>query len=228
MEHTLIQPFPGDRDDSIRMSRLLQGYPEHFGDSLPTPGWYGLLVPPGSADRLTGRNVSPALDLLERWVRTTAPGLILHGPGVTGGYAHGAPPATPFGVTLYRWGNEQREPGRLNWFRTVSEDGQHERVQRIGGALDDKCWKLAAARTPGAVNVLVLETDDIQTTNPIVVPRATLLAVEQRLTEQDPRAPFPVPDVIVTVDEFNQIEAVKYLSGWSEAAISERSPFDRG
>jgi hypothetical protein len=207
VEHTLIEPFPGQQADDIRFNEFFGKFFRRFGDGLPKPGYYVIAVLAGAVDGLTNRKAQEAMDQLEEWVRTTAPTLEPHGPGRRG-VAVWNPPGAPFPLWFSRWDNGSREDGRIYHGRAMAEDGQFGRVERIGVALDAKCWKLEAARTPHSVTVLVLETNDIQTTNHLVVARATYVAVRQRLSQSNPRGQFPVPGVIVTIDGFDQIEGV--------------------
>jgi len=227
IEHTRIEPFPGQQADDVRLNNFFDNFSRRFGDSLPRPGYYVIAVLAGAVDGLTNRKAQEAMDQLEKWVWANAPTLEPHGPGRKG-VAVGNGSATPFPLWLYRWDNGAREDGRIYHGRATPEHGESARVERIGVALDAKCWKLEAARMLRSVTALVLETNDIQTTNSLVVARATYLAVQQRLSQSDVRGPFPVPDVILTIDGFDHIEAVKVWDGWSEAALTPTDPFDRG
>lgn len=227
IEHTLIEPFPGQLADDIRLNDFFGEFVQRFENSLPTPRYYVIAVTAGAIDGLTNAKAQQAMDRLEEWVREMAPDLEPHGLGRKGAAVLN-PPASPFGVWLFRWDNGACEEGRLFHGRATPEDVQPDRVERIGSALDAKCWKLEASRTPGSVTVLLLETADIQTTDPSSVARASYLAVRQRLEQSDERGPFPVPDIVLTVDAFDSLEVVRNADGWSGAALTPRGPFDRG
>ena len=103
-EHTLIEPFPGQLADDVRLNNFFDTFSQRFGDSLPKPGYYVIAVRAGAVDGLTNDKARQAMDTIEKWVRETASKLEPHGPGRTG-VAVLNPPAAPFGVWLFRWDN---------------------------------------------------------------------------------------------------------------------------
>ena len=117
-------------------------------------------------------------------------------------------------MTLYRMRCLSEEDGSLHIAFLRVDDLEHQRAERVGKALADKTPKLEAARQPGGVTLLALESHDYIMSNPVLIAQAVYAAAKERRV---------LPDAIVCVETSAGNDHwmpyfIKNLAWWSDAA----------
>ena len=118
------------------------------------------------------------------------------------------------------------DDGSLHVAFSRSVDLEQQRAERIGRALADKTPKLQAARKPGGVTLLVLESHDYIMSNPVLIAQGVYTAA---------RECSALPDTITCVetsagDDHWMSYFIKNLGWWSDAAMNlpRIEPWQRG
>ena len=203
LEHTLIEPYPGQIRDGYRIRPYEEALPAILGNRLPVDSRFDLCFGIGAVD-----GIEPSREVLEAtaaWVIDTAPLLVDGRPGVAGAHMSTAGlPDVPFPLTLVRWPSSLETPGprvTLRYWRP--DDLEKRRIERLGRALGGKLPKLNAAANGGHERVLVVESADIQFSNTIAIEcalRSAALAVNG-----------PLPEWIVLWQEYGDMAFVSVL-----------------
>ena len=191
-EHTLIEPYEDQLHDNRRIAEVFAGFPDRFQDALAVPGTYTLAIHTRGGHLFPRKGQADAVNQLEEWVRLQKlpePGMPPR--GRPNNYVEGIPPATPVSVTLYRGQCLPEDDGSLRVTLQRSQDHEDHRVERIGRALRRKLPKLADARPPNGVSLLVLESNDFVLSNPVVIAQAVAVAAADLSS---------MPDAIIHVD----------------------------
>ena len=179
IEHTRIEPFPGQIRTGKQFSQLVAPVQEAVSGTLPGPAYYELLFPLDPSLNEPSHRLVEHVETLVHWVRKEAGPLYMRSraalasersPRYFRESTTGTPPGFPYPVTLccslgiapagHRWGG-------LSCARIAPGDDRLEclRAKRLRQALCDKCPKLDRCRDEGARTVLVLESDDIALTD---------------------------------------------------------------
>ena len=183
LEHTGIEPFDGFVEMNNEANRLFEPLQKSLTGVLDPTSTFELTI---RLHALRGRkmnDVKKRHDALRRWVLDTAPTLPKRPYGdLRCGHADGVVLEMP--VTLRRW-NSIIIPGNFMIRHQVSKI-EESRATRITRACDKKLPKLDVWRRKAkARTILVLEENDLQTTNVSLVCDAYLDAVKSR---------FDIPD----------------------------------
>jgi hypothetical protein len=199
LEHTGIEPFDGFVEMNNEGGRLFEPLRQSLTGLLDPGSTYELTI---RLHALSGRrknDVQKRHDALRQWVLDTAPTIPKPPYGdLRCGQADGTAMNMP--VTLRRW--HSRVPGYFMIRHSVPKI-EESRAARILRACDTKLPKLEVwRRNAKARTVLVLEENDIQTTNVTLVCDAYLAAVKARTdipdetwlvsTEHDPWYAHPL------------------------------------
>jgi len=171
LEHTRIESYPGQIDDSVRIWQLLKPLESMPSSKLPTPGDYHLSIAIGAVKG--AKATKPIQSALNVWIQEKAPLLQLPSPyePFDKHYLKGKPQGVPFEVTLYRF---QGGDGKFCINLAAPKDLEQKTRERIGIALEEKCPKLCIARGDKRMSVLLFESNHIsfgnylQTTEAIV------------------------------------------------------------
>ncbi|MGH8996604.1 MAG: hypothetical protein ACRDYB_11320 [Acidimicrobiales bacterium] len=215
VEHTLIEPYSTQLHDNRRVLEVFSGFAERFRHSLDSPGRYTLGIHTRGGHLFPRRSQAEEIDRLESWVhaqRLPVPVIPPRSPNsVTA-----TPPEVPITVTLYRMRCAAEDDGSLYVAFLRPDDLEGQRADRIRKALTDKSAKLEAARQPGGVTLLALESHDYIMSNPVFIARGVYAAA---------RDSSALPDIIVCVEtsagEDHWIPyLIKNLAWWSDAAQS--------
>jgi predicted nucleotidyltransferase len=175
LEHTRLESFIAQIEDDHQFMDLLSPLPEMIGETLPVPGRYVLVVQPRAVKG--ARQANKIREALAGWVRDTASVLEVGSPGTSPRhYRRERPPGVPFEVSLYRWPGRG---GRLRIARSVPEELEGKRLQRVRAALDAKLPKLRSEKEGGRVTILVLESDDLPLANLDLIAQALQKAIRE-------------------------------------------------
>lgn len=212
VEHTLIEPYSAQLHDNKRVVEVFEGFPERFGHALQSPGRYTLGIHTRGGHLFPRRDEAEALDRLESWVRAQhlpVPEIPPRAPN----HVVGVPPEVPITATLYRMRCLPEDDDSLHVAFLRSNDLENQRAGRIGKALADKTPKLEAARQPGGVTLLALESHDYIMSNPVLIARGVYTAARECRV---------LPDAIVCVETSAGEDHwmpyfIKNLAWWSDA-----------
>lgn len=185
IEHTLIEPYPGQIQDNVQISPYVETLPTMLEDRLPVGSRFQLILDPCVVNGI--KPTQEVLDAIVKWVVTTAPHLEDGHPGIDGRHmAKGEPPDVPFPITLVRW------PRRVDdtlppvlIARSCPPDLEELRRQRLVTALEKKLPKLTAAGEKGHQGVLVIESRDFALSNSVTI-SAALFAASDEVTDPLP------------------------------------------
>ena len=127
----------------------------------------------------------------------------------------GTPPEVPIAVALYRMRCLPEDDGSLRVAFLRPDDQEQQRVERIGKALGYKTPKLEAARQPGGITLLVLESHDYIMSNPVVIAQGVYVAAQRHAA--------CLPDAIICVetsagDDHWIPYVIKSCEWWSDTA----------
>ena len=214
VEHTLVEAYPSQTLDNVRMRQLFEGFPSRFGSSLPLPGYYTFSVDLGAAAGVRG-DPDHLARTGEQWVRDTAPTLPEPEiPPRRPNHAQTELPG-PLQVTLYRLRDGVGEEGSLRVTLLFPGDIETKRASRALTALQRKAPKLEAARPSGGSTLLVLESHDFVLSNDVAIDQAIYRASQGF---------SPLPEHIAVVDTSAddgawREHAIKVDDRWSPAAL---------
>jgi hypothetical protein len=183
VEHTGIEPFDGFLEMNNEGSRLFEPLQHGLEGRLDFYSAFDSTIRVHALRGLKMNDVKKRHDALLRWVLETAPTIPRRPYGdLRSGQADGIVMDMP--VTLRRW-NSMGFPGRF-MIRHLVPKIEEAREVRIARACDKKLPKLDVwRRVAKASTVLVLEENDIQTTNVPLVCDSYLKAVMGRVDAPD-------------------------------------------
>jgi hypothetical protein len=187
VEHTIVESFSGRIRDDVLISELARIVEPALASKLPAKGHFRLVLRPDGLSRRA--DLEEIATALAKWAAATARELEVGNP-------HSAPRhfatdvLAPWGlnVRLERWPGRD---GQVSVFRSVPQDLEELRRQRVREARAAKCPKLAAARLAVAESILVLESNDLALGNYVDIASA----VVAELKERDDR-----PDVVCLIE----------------------------
>jgi hypothetical protein len=183
LEHTGIEPFEGFLEMNNEADRLFKPLQQSLSGALDPGSAFELTIQLHALRDRTMKDVRKRHDALREWVLNTAPTIPKRPYGdLRSGHADGTVIDMP--VTLRRWGSM----GLLGYFtiRHAVPKIEESRASRITRACERKLPKLDVWRRDAkARTVLVLEENDIQTTNVPLVCDAYLDAVKGRADVPD-------------------------------------------
>lgn len=189
IEHTLIEPYPGQIQDNHQIRPYAQTLPTMLAGRLPAGSRFDL-----NLDVRVVNGIKPTqetLDAIAEWAVAIAPLLEEGRPGIGGRHmARNGPPDLPFPITIARWPHDVDDvlpELSIGWWRPP--DLEERRRERLSVALRKKLPKITAAEAEGHQGVLVIESDDIQLSNFVDI-RAALLAAAEKVDD-------PLPSWIV-------------------------------
>ena len=166
MEHTLIEPFEGHRQRDRQLMRFFRPIQALVEPRLPSQSTFTVHFPEGT---WVPKPPSAQKEIAD-WIIEVGPSLNVGRSGVSGHFRSAEPPEVPVPVTLYRW---DWGSGVSRLFPAASPGTEPLRIERIARAFDDKTAKLTeAAEEWEAIPVLVLENDDVQTSNAWLIQEA--------------------------------------------------------
>jgi hypothetical protein len=155
LEHTSVDSFMDQRGEFTRVKQLLKPLEKKLENKLPKPGHYELSVDVGATKGAKDTNTT--IKQLVSWITITAPSLKMGSPDTKPNhFRKGQPDGVPFEVTLYRW---PRKDGKFIIVLNCPEL-EASRRERTEKALNDKCPKLAEAKSEKGISVLILEMND--------------------------------------------------------------------
>jgi hypothetical protein len=157
-EHTRIESYPGQIDDSVRIRQLLKPLESMLVGKLPIPGDYHLSIDIGTVKG--AKATKPIQSALTAWIQEKSPLLQLPSPyePFDKHYLKGKPKGVPFEVTLYRF---QGGNGKF-WITLAAPKDLEKKIrERIGIALEKKCPKLRTARSDKRMSILLFESNHI-------------------------------------------------------------------
>jgi hypothetical protein len=225
IEHTLHQSFENQVTQGYWFQRVSERA-ERISGTLPGPGRYILNV---RAEVLEGQR-NADLDLLEKWIRDTAPELSEHrGYGSTPmNVAAAVPPDVPFPLQLMRSPHSEGVADgdlRVGW--PFDMDVLPTRnIDEMSRLLRRKLPKLEEHRPDGGLTMLLLENQDIQLVNPDNVSTALRSALD---ANQD----LTIPDIIVMINVIGDERGISWfkdrdgwhqMSDWYWVAITPTDP----
>lgn len=182
LEHTRIESFPEQIRDSTKFLQLL-GSLETFMPSRLHPGYYRLIVPSEVMYKTEYSEKESAL--ISKWIEEKA----RDAPDGDEFEITETPDGISFPVTLVR---ENDESTTFLIMRSVPDQIEDKRIERIRTALENKCPKLAKAKTEANISILLLESKDIALANERVIARALEAAISA--------AGVHLPDIILLVE----------------------------
>jgi hypothetical protein len=185
LEHTGVEPFDGFMKLQNTAHRLVEPFRAEIKSKLSALFDTGvMLVMKLPANAFSTRSKVAAIhSALVRYVTTTAPTLPI-GKNYRAQPKISPPQGVPFSVSLSRFDGFSglAEPFQII-FSPVGSGLRDERIQR---ACDAKWPKLAQwKQSQGARTILVLEHNDVQTTNVLVVADAYLRVIASRVDAPD-------------------------------------------
>lgn len=193
VEHTLIESYPDQIQDTHRFVQLLKPLEVELRDKLPKPGKYWLCIDINQANNTHG-DYKKIRDLIKNWVVKSAPTLKVGSLKTAPHHMiREQPNDVPFFCTLYR-----REPINRNGYfyiaRQTPDNIDQLRNIRIKKSLDDKTHKLAKAKKENnAESILILESNDFALSNVHLV-RDSLENEIQKMPEEH------IPDFIYLIE----------------------------
>ena len=215
IEHTLIEAFPGQIQDSHQIRPYVETLPTMVADRMPEGSRFELNLDVRGVDGI--RPTSETFETIVEWVVAAAPQLEEGRPGISGRHmTKGGPPALPFTATLARWPmrvDDVFPEVSIGWWRPP--DLEERRRERLSVALGKKLPKIAAAEVDGHQGVLVLESEDIQLSNSRDI-RAALLAAAAEVED-------PLPSWIVCWEQVGDSAYVSTLCSNGEWIGDPRS-----
>lgn len=203
IEHTLIEPYPGQIQDSHQIRPYAEALPTMLAGRLPTGSRFDLNL----AIRVVNgiKPTQEILDAIAEWAVAAAPLLEVGRPGNGGRHmSKGGPPDIPFPITLARWPRHVDDvlpEVSIGWW--LPPDLEERRRERLVVALRKKLPKLTAAEAEGHRGVLVIESDDIQLSNSVDI-RVALLAAAAEVED-------PLPSWIVCWEQVGESAFVSML-----------------
>jgi hypothetical protein len=175
-EHTGIEPFGSQIKMEVDNEKLFAPVMAHFRGVVPAGEYWELHVPVEASVGLSGGKIKLAQEGLVGWIRANATRLSVTRFGDR--YPHSmrkeTASAVPFRFALFRWSVPRGGLSGVFWRREfISGDLEEARRARLVRVCDDKFPKLAKwKRDEGARSVLVLEENDLSSTNHQLVAEA--------------------------------------------------------
>lgn len=190
IEHTLIEPFALAIRTGKEFGELTAEIEANLNGNMPKPGTYVLLFPVHPTRGKHRRTHAELREKISAWI--VGAGKELHGEcpdrkdryHCPHGY-HGSRSAEIDGIPLklmlrVHWTESGRHDGALFLSRTVGEDVENLRLERMRTALKKKLPKLRDCAQEGDTTFLILEWSDIALSNHIVIAEALEMALEDR------------------------------------------------
>ncbi len=203
IEHTLIEPYPGQIQDSHQVRPYAETLPMMLAGRLPAGSRFDL-----NLDIRVVNGIKPThenLVAIAEWAVANAPLLEDGRSGIGGRHmVKDGPPNTPFPISLVRWSRDVEDvlpEVSIGWWRPP--DVEERRRERLVVSLRKKLPKIAAAEAEGHQGVLVIESDDIQLSNSIDI-RVALLAAAAEVED-------PLPSWIVCWEQVAESAFVSTL-----------------
>lgn len=181
VEHTIVESFADRIRDDVQVSDFAAQVESELAGTLPKPGHYRVVLDPVS---LPGRRgLGDLVTAVCEWVGSNAPSLEVGSP-------HSAPrhiredvlAPSDLKVRLERWPGRD---GQVFVFRSVPEDLEEMRSERVNNALEAKCPKLADARADASESILVLQSNDLALGNYSDIAAAVMAGLTDRTDTPD-------------------------------------------
>jgi hypothetical protein len=183
-EHTGIEPFENQIKMEVDNQKLFAPVMAHFHNGVPVAEYWELHTPVEASVGLSGTKIKQVQTGLIAWIHANATTLPVTRFGDRYPYSAKRESATgvPFGFALYRWSVPQCGLSGVFWRREfISADLEKARRARLARVCDDEFGKLAKwKREEGARSVLVLEENDLSSTNHQLVAEAMARAESGR------------------------------------------------
>lgn len=191
IEHTLIEPFPLAIRTGKEFAELTAAIEASLNGKMPKPGTFVLLFPVHPTLGKHRRTHAKLRDKISAWIVEASAELHNECPERKDrdyrphGY-HGSRSTEIDGIPLelslrVHWSETGRHDGALFLSRTIGEDVENLRLERMRIALQKKLPKLQACADEGDTTFLILEWSDISLSNQIVIAEA----LEKALAERD-------------------------------------------
>jgi hypothetical protein len=175
-EHTGIEPFENQIKMELDNQRLFAPVMAHFRNGAPVGEHWELHTPVEASVGISGAKIKQAQTGLIAWIQANATTLPVTRFGDRYPYSarRESAPGVPFGFALFRWSVPPCGLGRVFWRREfISADLEKARRPRLARVCDGKFGKLAKwKRDEGARSVLVMEENDLSSTNHQLVAEA--------------------------------------------------------
>ena len=194
LEHTLVQPFPSERQGGETVDKVAHHLEIHR-TNLGGPGCYNIILAP-DAQIANGPKGDRQLETLDRWMKQTAAGwppltgeASSENPGRVDRSETGRPEGWQSTVTLQRRNARyaiamKRTPGSVKLFgRRTPDDPETAQRRTVERAFEKKTEKLKKAAKPEDRTVLVFEAEQLAFDNLENIGTA-LRGLPQRLTER--------------------------------------------
>jgi hypothetical protein len=171
LEHTGIEPFDGHLEMEAQTKTLFTPITDALKDSLGTEAYFELRLPLHALRNRKQKELAEIQSVIIDWVIAAAPTIEKRPYPDYRGTSDGPLriDKVPFDLTLIRF-EPPLVPGRHFEIRHMVDNLDELRAARMQIAIDKKFPKLAAWKeNENAKNVLVLEQNDMQLTNPGIV-----------------------------------------------------------
>jgi hypothetical protein len=187
-EHTGIEPFPNQIEMEVHNEKLFQPVIERFDNRTADVELWEFHHPVQASVGVSGSKIRQVQAALTDWIAENVMALPVNRFGDR--FPHSAEresvPGVPFRFAMYRWSLPHCAlSGRILRRQFIKGDLEKERLSRLEQACKDKFPKLAKWKRNGARNVLVLEENDISSTNPQLVYEAMVRAEAGRSDAPD-------------------------------------------
>jgi hypothetical protein len=224
IEHTGIEPFPGQIESSVYSHKLFSPIIERVAGKLPNTEFFKLCVP-SKIDTLKPSQIASIQEILVNWIEEIAPTLPISDYRIATPIEEVREPEVPFKVMLYRYNitpiNLTRLGGRLQLCNIVDDVFiEAERKKRIYTACNKKYPKLFEwKKEDHARTILVLEENDINLTNHQLVINA-FIDIDNKI----PTKPDEVYLVSTCIDTTWWVTCIRINNKYyTELEFSERS-----
>jgi len=181
IEHTVVESFHKRIFDDRLFVALAAEIERRLINELPLPGNYRVVFQSGEIRRR--QDVDGIADETVVWAKETAPRLEIGDPITAPAHiAKGV--LAPSGLRI----RLERRPGRdgqVLAFRSIPDDLEDRRRERIAAALEKKLPKLADAAGSRRRSLLVLESDDLALGNYVDIAEATISEISKRTDSPD-------------------------------------------
>lgn len=201
IEHTLIEPFADHIRTGAEFNELIHPVEAALNGTMPSPGIYTLFFPVYPTAGRHRRTHAALREKIISW--TIEAGAALHAAApsredrLQSPYGYEGECTTEIeGLSLrlsrrVHWSESGSHDGRLFVSRTVGDDLETLRLERVRTALDRKLGKLMDCRAEGDKVILILEFSDIVLTNHILIGEALEIALAGRCD---------IPDLLLIAD----------------------------
>ncbi|MDR3422486.1 MAG: hypothetical protein P4L00_01460 [Candidatus Acidoferrales bacterium] len=175
-EHTGIEPFENQIEMEVHNRNLFEPVVAHFANKVPAREYWELHSPVEASVGISGGKIKQVQNALIGWITANASALPVTRFGDRYPYSaqKESTPGVPFRFALYRSSVPDCGLSGVFWRREgISgnlEDARRSRLERV---CDDKFAKLAKwKRDEGARSILVMEENDLSSTNHQLVAEA--------------------------------------------------------